>query len=1299
MIDRPADLDPRALADLERRTAAVPGVRAAAAVARYRVRRDAGAGWAAPAGAAPAGAAPPPPAEPGGDDRRPGLADGGPLELGPDHPRTLQEALRRAADDGAGRGLTYVLPGGETDVQTYATLVHDAQRVLRGLRAIGLRPGQSVILHVDDARGFHTAFWACVLGGFLPAPVGVARDYSEDGAVTSKLRNAWHLLGRPPIVTGEAVRPALAGLARAWDAGEVRIEAVEDLGSGSEDAAWHPVDAGDLVLDLLTSGSTGVPKCVRHRNRSVASMARAWQLVNGFDERDVSLSWMPLDHVGATVMYHVRSVFQRCQHVSARTDAFLAKPLRWLDWIEQHRATDTWAPNFGFALIGEREDEVRGGRWDLSSVRFVCNGGEAVVSQTAHRFLRLLAPHGLRPDVMRPAWGMSETSSGVTFSRLDRDDESAGVRLVDKRTLTGRLRFLDAPSPAAVSFTEVGPPAPGVRLRIVDDRDRVRPEDAVGRLQVRGETMMDGYHANPDANLEAFTADGWFNTGDLAFLHAGSLTIAGREKDQIVVNGANYLCHEVEAVVERVEGVEVTWSAAAGIFDPERGSDRLAVFFVPSSADAEVRRQTAQEIRTALAREIGLQPDVVVPLERPEFPKTASGKIQRAELARALDAGRYDDRLGEQEADDEAGLPPWFFERVWRPARSAGHASPTGPTVMLITGDVSYTAGTAARVAAAGGELVPVWPGQALRRRDDGAYEMDPREPDQYDRLLAELERRHGRIGRFVHGWAATPWPAASPWAADGPDDLRDALVSGFFSVLWLLRALARRGWTDAELLVVTQGGLWVGEEDRVDARKGGLAGLVRTAAAEETVRSVRLVDLDPSTPDGWADLVAEELGIAGGDAVVARRAGARLAPRLRAVAAPETGPPPAAIEPGGLYLLTGGLGGLGYELAQYLLAAHRARLLIIGRRAVAEDDGSEAGERLADLRQLGEVRYARASVADRGAVEAAVVRAEQAWGRPLDGVLHLAGEALSGGWDDDLERHALPNETDEAFERAFEAKLHGTYALAHVLRERPRAELVLFSSVNGHFGGSGFGAYSAANSFLDLFAERWAGRERRPVRCLAWSMWSDVGMNRGNPTAEAARRRGFRAVDPERGLASFLVAMGLDRRYLAIGLDRGSAELLPELDTEQLEPVEVVVAYAAAGAGVPAGTLERETASERERAGGRVSFVRVPELPRLASGELDERALTGEIERRRSGGRSFEEPRTDLEAAVADVFREVLGAPAVGRQDSFFELHGNSVRAAQVMARLNARLGREHPLRTLYRHPTVRELADALSS
>ena len=159
-----------------------------------------------------------------------------------------------------------------------------------------------------------------------------------------------------------------------------------------------------------------------------------------------ALNWMPLDHVGGVVMFHLRDVFTAGTQIHAPTHMVLGQPLKWLDWIDRYRATITWAPNFAYGLVNGQADAIREGRWDLSSMRFILNAGEAIVAKTTRRFMQLLAPHGLSATSMYPAWGMSETCSAVTFSH----------------------DFSRATTGDEDTFVSVGRPVPGVALRIAD---------------------------------------------------------------------------------------------------------------------------------------------------------------------------------------------------------------------------------------------------------------------------------------------------------------------------------------------------------------------------------------------------------------------------------------------------------------------------------------------------------------------------------------------------------------------------------------------------------------------------------------------------------------------------------------------------------------------------------------------------------------------------------------------------------------------------------------------------------------
>ena len=378
------------------------------------------------------------------------ISEGPAVDIPAGAPSVLGDVLARAAR--GSKTIAYVSASGAESSQTYADLQSEARRILAGLQAAGCVPGDRVILQLGDARDFIPVFWACVLGGFLPVPVGIAPSYVQVNATLAKLRHAWELLGRPIVVTTAPLAGSITALGS--DSEEWSVATVESLRKFPGTPALHACAADDPALMLLTSGSTGAPKVVVQTHRALVTRSLASCVRDGFSSADVSLNWLPLDHVGGLVAYHIRDMYAECDQVQAPMSYVVEQPLRWLDLIHRYRATTTWAPNFAFALVNAQAPAVAAGHWDLSSMRFIMNGAEAIVARTARRFLEILEPHGLPADSMRPAWGMSETSSGATsshlFSRATTTDDDASV--------------------------EVGPPIAGIAFRIVDVSDQLVPE-------------------------------------------------------------------------------------------------------------------------------------------------------------------------------------------------------------------------------------------------------------------------------------------------------------------------------------------------------------------------------------------------------------------------------------------------------------------------------------------------------------------------------------------------------------------------------------------------------------------------------------------------------------------------------------------------------------------------------------------------------------------------------------------------------------------------------------------------------
>ncbi|WP_371572191.1 AMP-binding protein [Streptomyces sp. NBC_01314] len=529
------------------------------------------------------------------------LLDGGPAP----RPKcaTLGTALLRAAAASGARGLCFIgTDGGETR-WSYGRLLREAGRLTAGMRAAGVRPGDRVIVHVAHQPDLLATFWACVLGGFVPLPVGTGATPAARAAAPGLLDAVWHRYGRPYTVTGPD-QPLAArtrthpGWATSW------LGHPHQLRAEHPEHRRHPSRPDDLAVLLLTSGSTSTPKAVMLTHHNILSRSAATARAGGLGATTRTLNWMPLDHAGGLLLFHLRDVFLGAHQVHARPELVLADPLRWLTLAGRHRACTTWAPNFALSLVNDQAHRLPGQDWDLSGLRRIMNGGQAVHAPVVRRFMELLAPFRLPPDAMFPGWGMSETASGVVDCRLSDLDG-------------GHTRYVPA-----------GRPQPGTAVRCVDERDEPVPAGTLGHLQVHGASVTRGYLDDLDHTRRAFTADGWFRTGDLAFVEDGVLTVTGRADDLIERAGVRCHSHEIEAAVEELDFVAPTHTVACPVTGPEK--EELAVFYHPRPGTPRTR--AAALIRAQVTDRLGLHIDQVVPVRAQDVPRTGIGKLRRSRM-------------------------------------------------------------------------------------------------------------------------------------------------------------------------------------------------------------------------------------------------------------------------------------------------------------------------------------------------------------------------------------------------------------------------------------------------------------------------------------------------------------------------------------------------------------------------------------------------------------------------------------------------------------------------------------------
>ena len=531
------------------------------------------------------------------------------------------------ANRNAERSIVYL--EGEKDARgvSYAALEQRALGILHHLQKLGAKSGDKLILFLGSNEPFIDAFWAGILGGIVPVPVapGISDEHRH------KLLRIARKLGDPYLYTDRRLLEriqtfaAQAGEADTFERLRRRTFLVDELEDVSRPGRPRAAAPEDVAFIQFSSGSTSDPKGVVLTHANLLANIDGATRAARFTDQDVSLSWMPLTHDMGLIGFHLVMYANRIQSHLMPTDLFVRRPLLWLQFAAQVRASILCSPNFGYRhylkVLGERAP----GGIDLVAVRLIFNGAEPISVALCEEFLARLAPAGLKREAMFTVYGLAEASLAVAFP-------PAGEPFRHARFNRHRLSVGQPLDPApvadrdALELVSVGRAIPHCELRIAGDDDAPLPAEHVGHIHIRGGNVSRGYFEAPEVNAASFTRDGWLKTGDLGVIHAGELYITGRHKEILFVNGQNYYPHDLEQLTFDLPGLELGKVVVAGVRAPGADTDSL-VAFVLHRGTIEDFAPTAHAVARRIGEHAGLEVTAVVPVKR--IPKTTSGKIQR----------------------------------------------------------------------------------------------------------------------------------------------------------------------------------------------------------------------------------------------------------------------------------------------------------------------------------------------------------------------------------------------------------------------------------------------------------------------------------------------------------------------------------------------------------------------------------------------------------------------------------------------------------------------------------------------
>ena len=602
----------------------------------------------------------------------------------------------------------------------------------------------------------------------------------------------------------------------------------------------------------------------------------------------------------------------------------------------------------------------------------------------------------------------------------------------------------------------------------------------------------------------------------------------------------------------------------------------------------------------------------------------------------------------------------WFYAPSWKRAVTSPVLVSGGESKKwLLFLDVKEVNSSLAQSLKNGDHFKIVHPGKEYDDSNPDFITINPKSAQDYERLLQRLELDTWIPDRIVHAWSSF----GQKDEGLTPATIADAQDRGFKSLLYLVKEFGKSGVTlKIEFVIVTFGVFDTSGDEELYCGNATLAGASRVIPQEYPNIICRLVDLEKEF-DVESDLgrIFAEFDAPLSEMVVAYRKKRRWLQTFEPLQFQDKEQPKPRLKENGVYLITGGLGDIGFLLSEFLAKEFKAKLAIVDRvKFPARDewnkwfiehgDSDAIAVKINKLNTLeghgARVLVLNADVADENKMREAIRQVEEKFGG-LDGVIHAAGLVGRNA------TRAIQETRDEECEAQFAAKIYGTANLLHILKDKKLDFVILQSSLSSILGGMGMYAYAAANSFLDAVANLSKRNGMNNWTSVNWDGWE---FPKNSTESEIKTSIEEYVIEPKEGLEAFKSIFS-HPNYAQIVVSTG------DLNQRIRQWVSLE-------------SLREKEESEESKIKVSAKHYPRPNLPT-----------------------PYVAPRNEMEKEIVQMWGELLGIEGIGIHDNFFDLGGHSLLATQLVSRLRDSFKVDLPLRDLFESPTIATLSEIIES
>jgi 8-amino-7-oxononanoate synthase len=549
---------------------------------------------------------------------------------------TLVELLQsRALQQPHQPAFTFLIDGETEEVHlTYAELDLRARAIAANLQ-VRVSVGERALLLYPSGLEYIAAFFGCLYAGVIAIPVYPPKR-------NQKMSRLEAIVGDAKATVALTVTPLLDNIqerfARHSELAQLPCLATDSVAS-SQALNWQKSDLDGQTIAFLqyTSGSTGTPKGVIVSHENLLYNEQMIKVAFGHTEKTIFVGWLPLFHDMGLIGNVLQPLYLGIPCILMSPEAFIQKPLRWLQAISRYKATTSGGPNFAYELCLRAITPEQRASLDLSSWEIAFNGAEPVRASTIEQFAARFADCGFRREAFYPCYGMAETTLLVSGGLKT---EPPIICQVKKSALEqDRVIVASDEGEDLQALVSCGQSWLGQKIAIVNPNSlTLCPPDSIGEIWVSGPNVAQGYWNQPEETKETFQPriadtgeEPFLRTGDLGFIKNERLFITGRLKDLIIIRGRNHYPQDIELTVEQSDS-KLRSNSGAAFTVRINGEEQLVV--IQEVEREHLRKIDVDEVSTRIRRSVAEEHELQiydVVLIRPlSIPKTSSGKIQRS---------------------------------------------------------------------------------------------------------------------------------------------------------------------------------------------------------------------------------------------------------------------------------------------------------------------------------------------------------------------------------------------------------------------------------------------------------------------------------------------------------------------------------------------------------------------------------------------------------------------------------------------------------------------------------------------